>query len=149
MVGEPMTEINLTVLGTPIPQGSMRGFAIPGKNGARPRAIVTSDNKATKPWKQEIGWAAKQVMQAHGNKPFEGMPVSMSCAFYFDKPKSVKAEAKITRPDIDKLARAVLDALTGVVFKDDSQVTHLNIWKAFDSQPRVEISVLTGTLECT
>jgi crossover junction endodeoxyribonuclease RusA len=34
-----------------------------------------------------------------------------------------------SRPDIDKLARAVLDALTGVAFRDDSQVAKLDLLK--------------------
>lgn len=44
------------------------------------------------------------------------------------RPKALgdrEAPPMIQRPDIDKLCRAVLDGLTGVVFKDDSQVVSL------------------------
>lgn len=34
--------------------------------------------------------------------------------------------------DLDKLARAVLDALTGKLFKDDSQVCHLEVYKSYE-----------------
>lgn len=36
-------------------------------------------------------------------------------------------------PDIDKLARAVLDALTGVVYLDDSQVSRLHLAKMYSN----------------
>jgi Holliday junction resolvase RusA-like endonuclease len=36
-----------------------------------------------------------------------------------------------TKPDLDKLARAVLDALTGVYYLDDAQVVSLDLQKAY------------------
>ena len=68
--------------------------------------------------------------------------IGVECRFYFQRPKSTKKSImdKVTKPDIDKLARAILDALTGIVFEDDSQVTTLVCWKGF-GDPRVVIQV--------
>ena len=48
--------------------------------------------------------------------------------FVMPRPKSTPKKstpAAIKRPDLDKLVRAVMDAITGVVVVDDSQIVHL------------------------
>lgn len=37
-----------------------------------------------------------------------------------------------SKPDVDKLARTVLDALTGIIWRDDAQVVSLEIRKFYD-----------------
>lgn len=44
------------------------------------------------------------------------------------------------QPDIDKLVRAVLDALTGVCYDDDAQVVMLLATKQYDINTRIEIT---------
>lgn len=58
-------------------------------------------------------------------------PVRVELVFYFKRPKSVKRELPSVKPDIDKLCRTVLDAATGLLFKDDSQVVILNARKEY------------------
>jgi crossover junction endodeoxyribonuclease RusA len=127
-----------TVYGVPVPQGSSRAF-IP-KGWSRP--IITAANSKTKPWRQEIAGTCKNVLG--GSTPAgSDRPVSVKIAFYFDRPKSTKKSVryKTTKPDLDKLARAVLDALTGIAFDDDSQVTNLALSKHFGSPARAEITI--------
>jgi Holliday junction resolvase RusA-like endonuclease len=45
------------------------------------------------------------------------------------------------KPDIDKLSRSVLDAITGGIVKDDSQVIILNARKEYGDKPGVLIRV--------
>lgn len=45
------------------------------------------------------------------------------------------------RPDLDKLGRALLDALTGIVFLDDAQVVALDPTKEYAGMPGVNVSV--------
>ncbi|OJG60972.1 hypothetical protein RV08_GL000365 [Enterococcus mundtii] len=69
----------------------------------------------------------------------------------FNKAKRIDAEAKllrpITKPDADNYAKGVLDALKGIVWKDDGQVVDLIARKYYSSEPRVEIYIreLTAT----
>lgn len=50
----------------------------------------------------------------------------------------------LKRPDLDKVARAVLDGMTGYVYDDDSQVIHLTVqreWAHAKRPPGVEVVV--------
>lgn len=145
------------VYGTPVPKGSARAFAIPGKDGARPRAVVVSDNK--KPlqhWQTAIGNEARVAMATRDrnaasfkeNLPaldFDG-PMIVSVRFFFNRPKSVsKATRKYptVKPDTDKLERAVLDGLTGVIWRDDAQVCDLDSKKRYLDTPGAEYADIT------
>jgi len=65
-------------------------------------------------------------------------PVSVDAVFMFGLPKRVTDGRKpgdlhTFRPDRDKLLRAVGDALTGIVFRDDAQDVHgqsVKLWTA-------------------
>ena len=131
--------IKFTVYGVPQPQGSTRAF-IP-KGWSRP--IITSANAKLKPWRQEVSGAALAALErlaAGLIEPWKD-PIAVSIDFYFDRPKSVKSMHKTTKPDIDKLERGVFDALTGIIFKDDSQVVRSAMTKQFGSPARAEISI--------
>lgn len=95
-----------------------------------------------RPWRQEIAGACLAEMARTGFRMCEGQAIFLTADFYFDRPKSLskKVMNKITKPDFDKLIRAVCDALTGVAFKDDAQVIQAYVSKQF-GQPRAEIKI--------
>lgn len=133
-------ELVFTVIGTPVPQGSTRAF-IP-KGWTRP--IITAANSKTKPWRQEVaGTADNEIFNTDFKPLMDGEPIYIRVEFYFDRPKSTSAKVvhKVTKPDVDKLLRSVLDALTGIVFKDDSQVVECEILKRFGTPARAEIRI--------
>lgn len=45
------------------------------------------------------------------------------------------------KPDVDNVAKIILDALNGVVYKDDKQVVELITRKFYDTNPRVIVEV--------
>ena len=118
--------VSFFVAGTPKPQGSKRAFMRPN---AKHPTMVESAGDALKDWRAAVSYAAaKQDALIDG-------PVRVSLTFRFARPKShfgtggnaetLKTSAPefhIQRPDIDKLTRAVLDALTNITFGDDSCV---------------------------
>ena len=119
--------ITFTAYGTPIPQGSTKAFMRPGMKFP----IVTADNAKTKPWRQAIVDACRSLLA--GRQPLEG-PVEVRVVFYLPRPKS--APKRITepskKPDLDKLARALGDAMTTAgVWRDDAQVISTLARKAF------------------
>mgnify|MGYP001579327015 CR=1 FL=1 len=50
---------------------------------------------------------------------------------------------KLTSPkgDIDNLTKPVLDAAKGIIWKDDSQVAHLDVWLFRTGEPRVYFTI--------
>lgn len=127
--------IQFTVYGKPVPQGSSKAFYVK----ALGRAVITSDNKRLKPWRQQI---TDTAMAQAGEAIEDSRPVEVLLEFYFARPKSAKKRVGMTvKPDIDKLIRAILDGITGVLFRDDSQVVSVIASKHYDDLERVEISV--------
>lgn len=45
------------------------------------------------------------------------------------------------KPDIDNYVKAILDALNGLAFKDDSQIAVLYARKIYSAKPRTEIEI--------
>ena len=120
--------LRFTVYGVPIPQGSTKAFWRPGMK----HAVVTADNAKTKPWRQAIVDASREFMA--GRKPIEDAPIGVHIEFFLPRPKSTprRVVAPTKKPDVDKLLRAVLDALTAAgVWHDDSQVVSTHAWKIF------------------
>lgn len=127
MNAEPLT---FNVIGMePATQGSKRSLG----NG-----ILVETNQRLKPWRLMISDAA--IATAY---PLSQQPVSITITFRFLRPKShYTRSGTLTRSapthltskqkgDIDKLSRAVLDALTGTLLHDDSQVVQLSAQKRY------------------
>lgn len=90
-------------------------------------------------WKENIATAARQSMGEL--EPWPGA-IRMMAEFQLPAPASIPARKRgwmphVKRPDVDKLARALLDPLKGITWVDDSQVQFLTVNKvyAWDSQP--------------
>lgn len=130
-------EILFTALGKPEPQGSSRAFM---PRGAR-YPVVTSDNPKLKGWRRTVAQAARL---AHRGQPLDG-PVRVIAAFYLPRPKALRLDrSHVTRPDADKLGRAIGDALSGIVYRDDGQVTQFKVTKQYAAageSPRAVIVV--------
>lgn len=81
-----------------------------------------------------------------GHAPFDG-PVSLTVNAWFLRPKSTtkkRREArtwKSTRPDADNICKIIMDAMNGVVYRDDSQVCDLRVTKRFHGTSGIRIYV--------
>ena len=51
------------------------------------------------------------------------------------------------KPDIDNIAKAVLDALNSVAYRDDTQIVELQIRKQYSEKPRLEICMESVNLQ--
>lgn len=110
--------IDITVHGKPEPAGSKKAFVITDKGKTKARAVVVDANTKSTVWKASV---ARQALEQYEDAPLEG-PLAVAFIFFLTKPKSVKREKPSVRPDLTKLIRAVEDALTGVIWKDDAQI---------------------------
>lgn len=126
--------IEFTAYGIPQPKGSTRAFMRPGMKFP----VVTSDNPKTKPWQQAVAEAAQRV----AGQPLVG-PVRLELDFALVRPKSLpkRVHAHTKKPDLDKLVRAVKDALKGVLYLDDAQVVALSATKGYGDAPGVRVRV--------
>ena len=128
-------------------------FQIPDKPKSMGRVRFATDKKTTyvdtntRKAKEKISRIAREVMQAKGFSPFEHEAVQLACSFYFQRGKrrrkGEEAERKVSRPDVDNLMKLVMDALNGVVYRDDSQVVMLSGLKAeHDDEPFTDVQVI-------
>jgi crossover junction endodeoxyribonuclease RusA len=125
--------ISFQVHGLPIPQGSTRAWVVNGK------PIITSSAKGLTTWRRLVADVAQDFAP---KEPWEG-PVGIELHFGIPKPKSAPKRKRVwpdKRPDLDKLTRAVLDALTYVVFADDSQVIDIRASKDYGA-PGVVVEI--------
>ncbi|HKN77114.1 MAG TPA: RusA family crossover junction endodeoxyribonuclease [Candidatus Acidoferrum sp.] len=135
-----MTAIRFTVYGRPEPQGSTRAFLPKGWN----RAVITTDNAKLKPWRQQLSASAIGALAENGGELLaKPSGVRLAVCFYFERPASVSKRRVLpsVKPDIDKLTRALMDALTGTIFEDDAQVTDIVVAKRYGIPERAEVQV--------
>lgn len=103
------------------------------------RVVTLADAKTLGAWTQAVKWAAKSagVTVIDRNKP-----VMLDVLFMFVRPKSAKDRQWHTvKPDLDKMLRAVKDALTGVAYEDDAQVVRVVAMKGYGMEAETEITV--------
>lgn len=113
--------------------------------------MTPTNEKHLKTWRQDVGFQARMA----GAQLIDGA-VRVELIFKLPRPKGhfgsgknsgiVKPSAPhypTTKPDTDKLIRAVLDALTFVCFKDDSQVCDIQARKEYtEDAPETFIRVV-------
>lgn len=128
--------------------------AVPGSN----RKIVVN-GRIIDVAKGKAGFVAQARMYANARaeefdwEPCEG-PVAVSYRFFFARPKShygtgkndqtLKASAPAyhaQRPDLVNLIKCLEDALTGIVWRDDSQVAEIDAAKFWAERDAVELTV--------
>jgi Holliday junction resolvase RusA-like endonuclease len=132
--------IAFTVIGTPAPKGSSRAV-MRGKRAI----LIPSDTDAGKErqrsWSSAVMHAAHEACGDIARPLFRASPLRIELVFVFARPSGhytksgmLKRSAPLApavKPDIDKVVRCTLDALTGVVFDDDSRVVRLIASKAY------------------
>lgn len=140
-------EMQFWVPGKPATSGSKTAGVT--KNGRR---FVRPANKRQKSWQNQVATCAAEVM---GSIPPTVEPVTMTVRAYVPRPKShygsgrnagrLKSSAPAfptVKPDLTKMVRALEDAMTGIVWRDDAQVVDQNIKKRYATKgPGVSVAV--------
>ena len=135
MKGEKKT---LAISGNPRPQQRARA------RRAGPRIIMYDPQSAEKK-------AEKKLIRSQweGN-PLHG-PLKVTITFFMKMPSwATKKDTcligwgvnkHVAKPDLDNLAKKILDECTGIVWDDDRQVVELNLKKEYSHNPRLEMEV--------
>jgi len=121
--------------GTPTAQGSVKAITRAGGHAN----IVHANPIALRSWRQDI---AARARDAGVELTLE--PVTVRLVFRLQRPASVTEKRRpfpSVKPDLDKLARAVLDALTGITYRDDAQVVRLDTSKVYADRPGLTCTI--------
>lgn len=121
-------EIVIELWGTvPAPQGSKNPWG-------------GEANKNTKPWREAVASAAVDAMREQEVGQLVG-PLRVVALLYFPRPKghqradgTLKPNAPVFKesaPDLDKLERALGDAMSKVVFHDDARIAWWDVRKLY------------------
>ena len=149
--------IELTIRGLkPQTQGSMRAIPFARRDGSIGVRVLHAAERRVQDWRLAVRDAACQRWLW---PPTDG-PVTVAVLVVAPRPKShfcrngLSALGRsLARPgrragDVDKLLRAVLDAMTGVIYHDDAQVAEALVRKVWSDDPQATwvttIHVQTG-----
>lgn len=129
-------------------------FEVPGEvvGKARPR-MNTYTGKAYTPTKTknyEYGIRQWFVLNYPRFEQIENR-VKVTIIAYFDIPKSTSKKKMVEmlngnisptkKPDIDNITKIILDAMNKFAFKDDTQVTKLEVEKKYADVPKVYVKI--------
>lgn len=128
--------LSFRVDGFPQTKGSWK-VAGRKRNGA-PRMLP--DNPEETAWAESVAWAARLAARGH---QADDRRYAVALDFTLMPPKG-----RAHRRDLDKLARSVLDALTGIIWRDDEQVDRLELVKSIvgPGQPKPGVAVVITAL---
>ena len=133
--------ITFTVPGEAAPQGSKR--AVRSRSG---RILLLESSAKVKPYRAVFALSASQ---AWTEPPATGT-VAVELLFRFVRPQSHLTSKGLLRtgaplapgkPDLDKLCRSALDAMTGIVYVDDAQVAILSACKEYGDRAETIVKV--------
>lgn len=142
--------ISAWVAGVPAPQGSKRPL---GRQGGFGKHIMIESSKKVAPWREDVRQAfldhhpIDETERTAMWSGIHGAPVIVKIVFVLPRTKAMRDRPSadfpmVQKPDLDKLGRAVLDALKSAgVYADDSQVVTL-----LSHKRRAEPGESTGAL---
>lgn len=124
-------------------------FTIPGKPQAKQRPRFAGHAYTPKETVAYENWVRLCFQQTKAQKLAGEILAEMVFTFPIAKTKPKKMKEKMLsgeicptgKPDLDNLAKSVLDSLNGFAFDDDSQVVTLLVRKKYGTDPGVQISL--------
>ena len=126
-------------------------LVIPGNPVAQGRPRVTKFGTYDPPKSKEYKQYVKRcVMNEKPGEPTK-QPLAARIDAYMSIPKSKPRKWRedagmgmirpTKRPDLSNIVKCIEDALTGVVWHDDSQIVRLIAIKRYSDYPRVEVTI--------
>lgn len=135
--------IVLSVVGVPAPQGSKSAYI----RGGRP-VMVDGTSKTARAghqaWRQAVATAARDWLAEHPQAALDE-PLAITVAFRFALTADRYRTRHSTKPDLDKLVRSTLDAITSAgLVVDDSRFYAITATKryAHDLPPGADLTIL-------
>lgn len=130
----------------------MRGFNIPGKIQAKQRPRFNG-NFAYTPQStiNYENWVKACYLAKYSNLGLFEAPLEVHIRAYFEIPKSASKKKKqqmlenaispTIKPDVDNIAKIILDSLNKIAYLDDKQVVRLIVEKWYAEVPSVSVEI--------
>jgi Holliday junction resolvase RusA-like endonuclease len=119
----------------PVPQARPRFYV---RHHGLKHFVGAYDPAKCKTYKEFVAWHAKIIAVKKGlREPVKG-PIAISLTFRMGE--NGKEGFHTKRPDLDNLAKAVKDALKGVIYADDSQIVEAHLFKRY-GEPQVKVQI--------
>ena len=134
-------------------------FTVPGAPKGKARARTTVRGRGGK----SFSYTPEQTVlyenlikscyrqEASGMIFNDGQPLKVTIIAYYPIVKSISKKKKqqmlddlmfpTKKPDIDNIAKSILDALNKLAYRDDTQVVTLHMEKHYANEPRVEVEI--------
>ena len=133
-----MREINFTVV------GKVRGKARPRFARATGRAYTTKDDKIYEQMVREAYNGSESFLDTSN-------PLRAEIDVYHKVPKSYSKKRRLqcltggrptSKPDLDNIAKVILDSNNGILYKDDSQISELLVRKFYtEEEDHVKVKI--------
>jgi len=103
----------------------------------------------TRTAEDEIRWHIIRMFETFAPCYEKGVPLKLEAVFYKTRPKRLPKRICLPtgKPDIDNLLKALVDAMAGLLFLNDSQITSVTARKRYGDPPRIEVSLREDTIE--
>lgn len=126
-------------------------FAVYGKPQGKARPRFTRNGHAYTP-PNTVDYE-KQIKQAYisagGQLISDTAPILICITAEFKKAKSNKMQTPTLKPDTDNIAKIVCDALNGIAYHDDKQITSLTVDKVWADDNIDKVVIEIAELGCT
>lgn len=115
--------------------------------------VQTYDPPNSKAYKKKV----ENVARLYAPSTPIDSPIKINMTFFMPIPKSkskawkrralLGLELPDRKPDNDNLAKAILDAMNEIIYKDDARITDLNLKKRYSDVPRTEVVIIEQVTE--
>lgn len=133
-------------------------FTVPGKpqGKARARTVYNPKQKRSYSYTPDNTVLYENLVKTRylevTDKKYENKePLHIAITAFYEPPKSVSKkrmelmlagyEKPCKKPDIDNIAKVILDALNDVAYHDDTQVISLCMQKKYSKEARIEVEI--------
>lgn len=83
----------------------------------------------------------RQIVRAWNNQEKFSGALNVKIEAFMKIPQRCKTTRPTKKPDIDNIAKIIMDGLNKVAWDDDKQVVELKVIKAWSNEPRTEVTI--------
>ena len=125
-------------------------FTVPDEPVAKGRARSTKSGRHYTPektvrYERTVALFASQAMAQRESMLFGPLALEIVATFAWPlswpAKKRARSQYKVSKPDLDNLAKACADAMNGVVYLDDAAIVLLSVTKVYGETPGMSVCV--------